>query len=325
MSENNILITGGSGFLGRGIMHVAGGMLSATCWEGAHFVVYSRDETKQDVCRSKYPDAKYVLGDVKDYNRLYHAIKDHGVDTVIHTAAIKYIPEAEFNVEESIDVNVMGSRNVALAAYNAGAHTVVGISTDKACKPLNVYGMTKALMERVWGEFATCGRGRYVLARYGNVLGSTGSVVPKFRAALCRGDRIKLTDGQMTRYWLSVQDAVGLIEEAMNPDVLSGSIIIPKPVSSHMDTLVHYLCQDAGVRYDDVVDIIGVRPGEKMHEELMHEQESVRSLVWPSHYELCRVGHPARGGAFALSSENPEGGWLEHGQLREALEWADRI
>lgn len=328
MPDNNILITGGSGYLGRGIMYCAQKHDQLSCWKDAHFIVYSRDETKQDECRAKYPNATYVLGDVKDYDRLDQTMRDKGVTTVIHTGAIKYIPEAEFNVQETIDVNVHGSRNVLHAAWINDVPNVVGISTDKACRPQNVYGISKALMERLWGEYARNSNStgqRYTLCRYGNVLGSTGSVVPKFRGALRRGEHIKLTNGLMTRYWIGVDEAVYLIEEALNPNVLSGSIIIPKPRSSFMSTMVGFLCEEANVDVAEAVEVIGMRPGEKMHEELMHEQESVRALTWPTYYELRRVGVPGEGKKFALSSAAPEGGWLTSGVLFDALSWAERI
>lgn len=322
MTDNNVLITGGSGFLGRGIMHFA----QKHSW-GAHFIVYSRDETKQDVCKSMYPDATYVLGDVKDEDRLFLTMCIYGVTTVIHAGAIKYIPEAEFNVEETVDVNVHGSRNVAHAAFLADVPMVIGVSTDKACRPQNVYGASKMMMERIWGEYARNTKRHYTLVRYGNVIGSTGSVIPKFREALKEGRHIRLTDGSMTRYLIGIDEAVWLIEEAMATKTIGGSIIIPQPRSLHMGRLVEMLCEEAGVSPAEAVEVIGVRPGEKMHEELMHEQESIRALHWPSYYELKRVGaDPAtHGKTFSLRSDEPEGGWLTQDGLFSALAWGDRI
>jgi UDP-N-acetylglucosamine 4,6-dehydratase/5-epimerase len=176
-----ILVTGGTGFLGRGILRHA----IRKAWD-AEMIVYSRDEYKQDLCREKYPDATYILGDVRDYERLMMATRN--VDVIIHTAAIKFIPEAEFNVDECIAVNVEGTRNVLRAAYHNSVGHTIGISTDKACLPINTYGMTKALCERLFGEFSHqmfC-----TMARYGNVIGSTGSVIPRFQATLKAGGSV---------------------------------------------------------------------------------------------------------------------------------------
>lgn len=310
-----ILITGGSGFLGRGLLRYA-----KDHWDpNNEYVVYSRDELKQDQCKQHYgqDNIKYVLGDVRDYDRLLTAITSNDVRMVIHTAAIKYIPQAEFNVQECIDVNVEGTRNVLKAAYvscvNGHDMQVVGISTDKACAPINVYGMTKALMERLFGEYAAFGL-YCSLARYGNVIGSTGSVIPKFKQQLSETGEITLTDPAMTRYWITIEEACRLVELAMT--ATSGSIIIPKPRSMLMAELAQALideyCNDADIR------VIGKRPGEKMHEALLHAQESPRARDQHTCYELMHVGHIPSGDTFELSSEFPEGGWVTAQELTEA-------
>ena len=170
-----VLVTGGAGFLGRGLLrHVKRDSLD---WE---ITVYSRDETKQDECRRRYPFARYVLGDVRDVDRLRTVMMGH--DIVIHAGALKYIPEAEKNASECVSVNVGGTQAVMRAAEAAGIKHVVGISTDKAVQPVNVYGCSKMAMERLFADTAQFEGGpEFVCVRYGNVVGSTGSVIPLFK------------------------------------------------------------------------------------------------------------------------------------------------
>lgn len=300
-----ILITGGTGFLGRGILRYA----KRKAWD-AEMIVYSRDEYKQDMCRSKYPDATYVLGDILNYERLMTATRN--VDVIIHTAAIKFIPEAEFNVDECIAVNVEGTRNVLRAAYHNGVGHTIGISTDKACLPINTYGMSKALGERLFGEFSHhmfC-----TMARYGNVIGSTGSVIPRFQALLDEGKPIMLTDPTMTRYWIDINEACKLIDLALMSH--TGSIVIPKPRAMVLQDLANALIKSAG-RGEALP--CGVRPGEKHHEALLHHQESIRAVDEHTHYELHRVGSDHVGEPFILSSNTPQGGWIQPDELLAAI------
>ena len=310
-----VLITGGSGFLGRGILSNAE-KLEWDC------IVYSRDEYKQDLCRRKYPNARYVLGDVKDYDRLLYTLRLGRVDTVIHTAAIKYIPEAEFNVAECIDVNVQGSEVVLHAALSSGVEYLTMISTDKACAPVNVYGASKMLMERLACEYARlAGNGglHIGLARYGNVIGSTGSVIPKFIEARDRDGRLQVTNPDMTRYWITIEEAIQLIVQSMF-HVGSGSIVIPKPAAMRMGDLASAIASDRVP-----IDIVGTRPGEKMHEQLLHKQESVRAVDRRDFYELLPVtgGGPVNG-EFELVSSSPDR-WLTDEKLLEHIELAARV
>ncbi|GAG09201.1 unnamed protein product, partial [marine sediment metagenome] len=197
-----VLVTGGAGFLGRGILRrVERGGLD---WE---ITVYSRDETKQDECRRRYPFARHVLGDVKDADRLRVAMMGH--DVVIHAAAMKYIPEAEVNASECVSVNVGGTQAMMRAADAAAVHRVVGISTDKAVQPVNVYGCSKMAMERLFADTAQFEGGPdFVCVRYGNVVGSTGSVIPLFRRQVEELGRVRITNPDMTRFWMSVDEAI---------------------------------------------------------------------------------------------------------------------
>lgn len=305
---HNILITGGAGFLGRGIMTRLWG-------RGYKFIVYSRDETKQDICRRSY-HAEFVLGDVRDKIRLATTVMKYDVDTIIHAGAIKYIPEAEKNVNECISVNVDGSRNVAEVAMACEVETVVGISTDKACEPVNVYGATKMLMERVWQELAWSDATKFVLTRYGNVVGSTGSVIPLFQRQIQEG-LVRITDPFMTRFWISINQAVDLILLAMDEE--SGSLVVPKAQSMNLGDLADSLIQLSGKR--PKVEIIGARPGEKKHENMIHQYESVRARNVGTHYV---IGQDIVGESFVLSSGNPEV-WLSVEMLDKYIREAELV
>lgn len=271
MLEGNILITGGAGFLGRAILRRA----ERESWP-ARFTVYSRDETKQWELRHRYPDVRCVLGDVaRDLERLVAVMQGH--DTVIHAAAVKYIPEAEHNVFETIAVNVEGSRNVAMSARAAGVRTVIGVSTDKACGPLNVYGMTKGIMERLFSEADRMGSTRFVNVRYGNVIGSTGSVVPIFRRQADEKGELRVTDSRMTRFWLSVDEAIDLIDwAASSASCEPGRTFIPMCPAMKIDDLAAAVWEMAYPGVAPVITYSGVRPGEKLHEALFNEQEAPR-------------------------------------------------
>lgn len=259
--EGRILISGGSGFLGRGILRRA----AREDWP-SNITVYSRDELKQAQCRKKYPDARYVLGDVRDTERLKLVLL--GVDTVIHTAALKYVPEGEHNVSECISVNVDGTASVLRAAHEAGVRQVVCISTDKAVAPANVYGATKMLVERMVGEAATWETVKVTAVRYGNVLGSSGSVVPVMQAQANECGYVNVTNPDMTRYWLGVETAIDLILMALSPRVRNGAVVVLNPKSMVLSNLVRAVAPTAEQR------VVGVRPGEKMHETLLTESEA---------------------------------------------------
>jgi UDP-N-acetylglucosamine 4,6-dehydratase len=262
---NNIFITGGAGFLGRALIE--------HFHKKARLTVYSRDEAKQSIIRRLYPQVRFVLGDIRDYDRLDLAMCGH--DIVIHAAAMKYVPQAETNVAEAQAINVEGSRNVALCAMRNNVERVIGISTDKACNPINVYGLTKLMMERLFQEYAQQSGTYFNLVRYGNVIGSTGSVIPLFQRQ-AREDRvITLTDPHMTRFWLSEKQAVNLILRSLE-ETESGTILIPRLFACNMKTLA------LAVAYSELLDdskkvelkVIGTRFGEKLSESLVAKSEA---------------------------------------------------
>lgn len=300
-----VLITGGTGFLGRGIMRKA----QRENWD-CEFTILSRDEYKQDVCQRQYPSARYVLGDIRDTEKLELVMTGHNL--VIHAGAIKYITQAEQNVNECIDINVYGSRCVINAARHAGVKRVIGISTDKACSPVNVYGMTKALMERQFveatrdTEYTT-----YVCCRYGNVVGSTGSVIPLFQRQLNEQGVVTVTNGSMTRYFISIDEAVKLIEVAADEPV-SGTIVIPQPKSMRIDKLAAVITNGN----PSLVQFIGERQGEKLHEDMIAGYESRRTVMCDDGYyrmypashvpQLYSPFHDSSDQAIAITSDEME-------------------
>ncbi len=265
-----IFITGGAGFLGRAIM--ARPELFSP--DPVDFTVFSRDEFKQAHARALFPDAHYILGDVRERDRLELAMRGH--DVVIHAAAMKYVLRGESDVWEAIDVNVDGSRNVAMAAARTGVEHLVGLSTDKACRPVNVYGMSKLLMERLFQEADSWSPTQINLVRYGNVVSSTGSAVPLFRQQAREG-RITLTNPHMTRFWLTVDHAVELVAEALK-EPRGGTILIPRLPSATIQVVVEAAIQIELARNPDLRKVgfanIGQRFGEKVHENLLGPEET---------------------------------------------------
>jgi UDP-N-acetylglucosamine 4,6-dehydratase len=260
----NIFITGGAGFLGNALIkHFYG---------NTRITIYSRDEAKQNLIRQQYSDCRFILGDIRDYDRLELAMS--GQDIVIHAAAMKYVPQAETNVSEAIAVNVDGSRNVAKAAMRNGVDKVIGISTDKACNPINVYGLTKLMMERMFQEYAQLSKTKFNLCRYGNVIGSTGSVIPLFQKQARENKVITLTDPNMTRFWLSEKTAVNLVLRSLE-EIESGTVLIPRLASCDMKALAKAVAYSELLQNSDNVELktIGVRFGEKKHESLLASNE----------------------------------------------------
>lgn len=267
--SGNILITGGAGFLGRGILRYIEQSRTR-----ANVTVYSRDEAKHYALRARFPGVRTILGDVRDLDRLTAVMAGH--DLVIHAAALKHIPEAERDVAEAIGVNVEGSRSVAWAAMRAGVKTVIGVSTDKACSPRNAYGATKMLMERAFEEAQRMAPStmRFACVRYGNVVSSSGSVVPMFLEQFERDGMASITSFSMTRFWLGIDDAVRLIEYA-GGDHRRGHVYVLKCPAMPIEDVAKAVWRYAG--HSDPLPpsrLIGTRPGEKLHETLVDTYEA---------------------------------------------------
>lgn len=306
-----VLITGGAGFLGRGILRYIG--KNDLDWE---ITCYSRDETKQDEARQRWPKVRFVLGDVRDTDLLTAAAIGH--DAIIHAAALKYIPEAELNATECCNVNIGGAQSVVRAARFAGVPTVVGISTDKAVQPVNIYGCSKMAMERIFAESSGPANSFYCV-RYGNVIGSTGSVIPFFQRQAKELGHITITDLNMTRFWMGVDEAIELIMIALRGDVSPGSIIIPEVQAMKMVDVAEAVAPGIEVK------IIGIRPGEKMHEKLLHHEESVRVNRYAGWIELFPPGRSTAGlDPFTLVSNNPHH-WMSVDKMHDLIEDAKEL
>lgn len=253
----NILITGGSGTLGQAIVRTA----LAEHWDCA-FTIYSRSELRQAEMRGRYPHCRYVLGDVRDYDRLAAAVAGH--DLVIHAAAMKRIPEAEQQPANCIETNVYGSANVVRACIAGGVKRCVGISTDKACAAITTYGASKRMMEGLF-QGAIGGPVCFTLVRYGNVVASNGSVIPLWRQQATQGKPLTITDRRMTRFWMSERDAVQCIEHAATAP--AGSIYVPRMGALSIEDMAQFVVPGC-----DTIET-GLRSTEKLHEDLVHPFE----------------------------------------------------
>lgn len=258
--EGKILITGGAGTLGRAILKRA----HEENWS-ARFTVYSRDSVKHARVRKMFPDVQFIMGDILNFETLYAAMS--GQDIVIHAGAVKIIPDSEYEPRATYRVNVDGSENVAMAAAQLGTPHVLAISTDKACHPANAYGATKYMMEKTWQEFSRYGYPtQYHLVRYGNVLESTASVIEAWKRSIVAGEQCKITDPEMTRFWLSPSQAVQYVLDSL--DFESGYIYVPKMPALSIGKLFEYT-----IGSSQAVKHIPLRPGEKMHETLLTIEE----------------------------------------------------
>lgn len=273
LESANIIMTGGAGTLGNAIAE----RRKRDGWTGG-MTVYSTDSHKHEDMRRKYPDIRFVQGDIRSPDTLYNAFVGH--DVVLHLAAVKVIPDAEWWSIDTLRVNVDGSHNVCEVSIAAGVKHVLGISTDKACHPANAYGATKLLMEKVFQEYARVrSETNFHLVRYGNVVESNSSVIPIWKQAVKEGKAINITDPAMTRFWLSPSQAVDLVIDAM--DVQNGAILIPKMKALSIGKLARYVL---GEEYQ--CNIIPLRPGEKMHETLLTSDECPKAFETHDYFIL---------------------------------------
>ena len=294
---DRILITGGTGFLGQAILTAA----ARFRWD-AEFAIFSRDPMKQAAVRARFPavtDAR--IGDVRDREALDLAFAGFRPDTVIHAAAMKHIPIGEVQAAEAVGVNVDGSRMVLHAARAAGVRRLVGVSSDKAVSPVNLYGATKMAMERLYAEAgAAFDTIAVTCVRYGNVVGSTGSVIPLWQRQAADQAEITLTDETMTRFWLGPFRAVALIHEALAAP--SGSVTVPLLPALDMAGLATLVAPGVARQ------IIGSRSGEKLHEDLISSEESHRVAAVPNTDQTVRV-YPMpidkRGPIISYRSDEP--------------------
>jgi len=272
MNNKKIMIIGGTGALGKTLIKRYN--------DKNHILVFSRDEHKHVNLKNKYPNLSYQIGDVKDKDSLLQVMNEYKPNVIINTAALKHVPVCEENPYESVKTNIIGHRNLidCVQLSNHELETLIFISTDKACKPINVYGMCKAISERLYIDYANKqSKIKVVLCRYGNVLESTGSVIPFFQKLLDDGKKtLPITDKRMTRFVITLDESVELIDWAYNHPKSHGTITVPKLKSIFITDLAKVLASSYGREAN--LEYVGIRPGEKIHEEMISLEESLRSI-----------------------------------------------
>src|ERR1700676_127597 len=281
-AEQVVLVTGGTGSFGKKFVEI---MLRE--YHPRRLVILSRDELKQHDMRTggfDHPTLRYFIGDVRDAGRLQRAFS--GVTVVVHAAALKQVPACEYNPFEAIQTNIMGGRNVIDAAIDQGVQRILALSTDKAVNPINLYGATKLCAEKVFVQvnaYAGAQETRFSCARYGNFVGSRGSVIPVFLEQRKRG-RITITDPLMTRFWLTLEQGVRFVVRAIE-QMHGGEIFVPKIPSMRLVDLAEAVAPGCAVDY------IGIRPGEKLHEVLLSEDEARNAVELDDMY-IIQPNHP---------------------------------
>jgi len=281
MKNKTIMIQGGTGALGQ--------TLTKRYLEGNKIIIFSRDEHKQVNLSRKFPDVTFHIGDVKDKDSVLQALNEYKPDVVINTAALKHVPICEDNPYESVKTNIIGHKNLidCVSLCKHPVETLMFISTDKACKPINVYGMCKAISERLYIDYANKQSDiKVVLCRYGNVLESTGSVIPFFQGLLEKGvQELPITDKRMTRFLITLEESVDLIDWSFNHPESHGNIIVPRLESMKMTHLATELGKNYG--HEDIkLNYVGIRPGEKIHEEMVSLEESLRSKTFEKYFMI---------------------------------------
>jgi len=319
VDDKVVLVTGGTGSFGQRFIQF---LLRETAVK--KLIVFSRDELKQFHMRHHYADEERLrcfLGDVRDKDRLMRAFD--GVDIVIHAAALKQIPAAEYNPFEAVRTNVLGAQNVIDASIDRKVERVVALSTDKASSPVNLYGATKLVSDKLFvagSAYAGAKATRFGVVRYGNVVGSRGSVIPFFRERAKTGV-LPLTDPKMTRFWITLEQSIGLVMLALET-MKGGEIFVPKIPSMRLSDLADAIAPDAKI------EIKGLRPGEKLHEEMISETDAMRTFDRGDHYVIMpesKIEQEARAGGQRLpdgfryrSDSNDQ--WLDGDGLRAMLD-----
>lgn len=307
MNGQSILITGGTGSFGNAFVERVLPM------KPKRVVIYSRCEQRQEQMQRRFKDPclRFFIGDVRDRGRLEMAT--YGIDTVIHAAALKIVPSCEYNPFEAVMTNIHGAENVCRAAIASGVTKVIALSTDKAVNPLNLYGATKLAAEKILvaANNLAAGRAIFSCVRYGNVVGSRGSVLPLFVALAKEGKRLTITDARMTRFWITLDQAVNFVLSSL--DMMRGrEVFIPKIPSIRIADLAE------SVAPGQKVDFIGIRPGEKLHEVLLTEDESYYALeAWDRYIINPDVCNNIRTGFRYASDTNTE--FLTIEQLKAGL------
>jgi UDP-N-acetylglucosamine 4,6-dehydratase len=318
LKNKSVLVTGGTGSFGKAMVK----RLLADD-EVSKVVVFSRDELKQFEMQENFssPKLRYFLGDVRDYQRLLRATD--GIDVIIHAAAMKQIPAAEYNPMEAIKTNVIGAENIVNVAIENNVSKVVALSTDKAANPANLYGATKLCSDKLMiagNTLAGKRVSRFSVVRYGNVLGSRGSVIPFFLKKAAEGV-IPITDPRMTRFWLTIEDGVRFVLDSLER-MHGGEIFVPKIPSFKVTDVAEVVCPGIPT------EVIGIRPGEKLHEVMITEDDSYYTFEFEDHYAIVSPALIASGGygknqkkvaeGFRFSSDSNTN-WHTHESFKNLL------
>jgi len=303
----SVLITGGTGSLGQTLLSF---LLNET--KVRRVVVFSRDELKQHNLRIKYKNdsrIRWFLGDVRDLPRLQRAFR--GVDYVVHAAALKQVDTGEYNPMEFIKTNVLGSQNVIDAAIDCGVKKVVALSTDKASSPINLYGATKLTADKLFvaaNNYSYATGTIFSVVRYGNVMGSRGSVIPLFQKITSEGNALPLTDVRMTRFWISIGDASKFVFDSLEM-MKGGELFVPKIPSMRILDLARAI--DSSAKIEE----IGMRPGEKLHEEMISIDDSRRTVNLGQRYVVMPVA--AEWGYLEPAGQRVPEGWAFRSDTNE--------
>ncbi len=281
LDNSSVLITGGTGSLGKALI---GYLMENT--KVRRIAVYSRDELKQHNLRNEIGEddrLRWFIGDVRDLERLKRAL--HGVNFVIHAAALKQVDTGEYNPMEFIKTNVLGSQNVIDASIEAGVQKVVALSTDKASSPINLYGATKLTADKLFIAANNYSQGygtSFAVVRYGNVMGSRGSVIPFWKSLAEAGQPLPITDLRMTRFWISIEQAVQFVMDSLEM-MFGGELYVPRIPSMRIIDLASAVAPSAKL------EEVGMRPGEKLHEEMISADDSRRTYLVNDRYVVTPV------------------------------------
>jgi UDP-N-acetylglucosamine 4,6-dehydratase len=320
-TDKTVLVTGGTGSFGKKFIRI---ILDE--YQPAKLIVYSRDELKQHEMRVAgfdHPSLRYFIGDVRDLPRLRRAMQE--IDIVVHAAALKQVPACEYNPMEAVKTNILGTANVVDAAIDARVEKVLFLSTDKAVTPVNLYGASKLTAEKLVvasNAYAGDMQTRLSCVRYGNVVGSRGSVVPIFIRQRENGNKLTITDERMTRFWLSLEQGVRFVISNIER-MHGGEVFVPKIPSTKIIDLARAIAPEAEI------DIVGIRPGEKLHEMLISRDESRSTVDLSDRFVVEPTGHLwfrhdwSKEGSrvpdgFKYTSDN-NSDWLSEAQIRELV------
>lgn len=322
LQKSSILVTGATGSFGKTFVP-----MTLDRFNPSRIVIFSRDEMKQWEMAKAYasdPRVRFFIGDVRDRDRLYRALD--GIDYVVHAAATKIVPTAEYNPFECVKTNIIGAMNLIDACIDKGIKRVVALSTDKACSPVNLYGATKLASDKMFvagNSYVGRNDTRFAVVRYGNVMGSRGSVIPHFMAAKETGI-LPITHPDMTRFMITLEQGVELVWHALE-DMEGGEIYVKKIPSIKIVDLAHAIAPAAKLEY------IGIRPGEKLHEQMIGIDDSHYTYEYQHHYKILpaingwdksaeriKDGERVAGGFCYSSDNNPE--WLSVELLQQWIE-----